>query len=42
MCIHAVKKFPFIIKCILDQYKTQQMPDKVLENGLMTMFVPDC
>ena len=40
--IGTVIKDPEILRVVLDQYKTQQMPDKVLENGWMTMFVPDC
>ena len=40
--IGTVIKDPEILGVVLDQYKTQQMPDKVLENGWMTVFVPDC
>ena len=43
MCKHAVKKLPFLIKCVSHRYKTQQMCDKViLVNGGMLIFVPDC
>ena len=31
--IGTVIKDPEILGVFLDQYKTQQMPDKVLENG---------
>ena len=27
---HAVKKLPFVIRYVLDSYKTQQMWDKVI------------
>ena len=34
LCKHAVKKLPFKIRYIPDQYKNQQMCDKaILENG---------
>ena len=43
MCKHAVKKLPFIIRYIPDQYKTQQMCDKaLLENSRTLYSVPDC
>ena len=39
---HAVEKSRFVIRYVSDQYKTQQMSDKVsLENGGM-MFFPNC
>ena len=35
----AVKKLPFVIKYVSDQYKTKEICDKVIiENG----FIPDC
>ena len=34
MCKHTVKKLPFVIRHVPDQYKAQQMCDKaILENG---------
>lgn len=34
MCEHADKKLPSVIKYVHDEYKTQQMCDKVVvENG---------
>ena len=43
MCKHAVKKLPFIIRYIPDQYKTQQMCDKaLLENSRTLDSVLDC
>ena len=43
MCKRAVKKLPFIIRYIPDQYKTQQMCDKaLLENSRTLDSVPDC
>ena len=42
VCKHAVKKLPFVIKCVLDRYKTQQMYDKViLKNGGMLVSILD-
>ena len=43
MCKHAVKKLPFIIRYIPDQYKTQQMCDRALsENNRTLDSFPDC
>ena len=43
MCKNAVKKFPFVIKYVPDQYKTNEICDKVIiENGRMLRFTPDC
>ena len=43
MCKHAVKKLPDLLRCIPDQYKTQQMCDKaILENAGTSKSVPDC
>ena len=43
MCQYAVKKLPFVIRYVPDQYKTQKMCDKVvLENGGKLKSVPDC
>ena len=40
---HAVKKSSFVIKYILDRFKTKEMCDKVvLENSAMLIFIPDC
>ena len=34
MCNHAVKKLPFVIRHVPNQYKTQKMCDKaILQNG---------
>ena len=42
MCKHAVKKLPFLIRYVLDPYKTQQMRDKtILLNSGALKFVPD-
>ena len=45
MCKHTVKRFPFVIKYILNQYvciNTQEMRDSVvLYNGGTLKFVPD-
>ena len=42
MCKHAVKKLPFVIRYVPDQYKTQDMSDKaILENGGTLESVPD-
>ena len=30
MCRHAVKKLPFVIRYVSDQYKTQPMHDKAV------------
>ena len=38
-----VKELPFVIRYVLDQYKTQEMYDKaILENGGILEFLPDC
>ena len=43
MSKHAVKKLPFVIRYVPDQYKTQQMCDKaILENGGTLESVPEC
>ena len=43
MCKNAVKKLLFVIRYVRDQYKTQEIYDKVIaENGGMLKFVPDC
>ena len=40
---HIVKKLPFVIRYILDWYRTQEMCDKpVLENGGTLESVSDC
>ena len=40
---HAVKRLPFLIRYVPDQYKTQEMCDKaVLENSETFRSVPDC
>ena len=42
MCTNAVKKFPFVIRYVPDQYKTQEMCDKVIiENYRTLKYVPD-
>ena len=41
-CERAVKKFPFIVTCIPDRYKTHIMYNKaILENGGTLKSVPD-
>lgn len=43
MCKHAVKKLPFVIRYVFDQYSTEQMCDKaILENGGKPQFVYGC
>ena len=43
MCKNAVKKLLFVMRYVPDQYKTQEMRDKViLKNGGILIFVPDC
>ena len=43
MCKHAVKKLPFLIRYVPDQYKTQHICVKtILENGRTLNVVPDC
>ena len=43
MCKHEVKKLPYLLRYVPDQYKTQQMCDKAdLENGGTLKSVPDC
>ena len=38
-----IKKIPFLIRYVPDQYKTQQMCDKaLLENGETLKSGPDC
>ena len=43
MCKHAVEKLPYLLRYVPDQYKTQQMCDKVnLENGGTLKSIPYC
>ena len=43
MCKYAVKKLPYPLRYIPDQYKTPQMCDKaILENGGTFKSVPGC
>ena len=46
MCKNAVKKLPFIIRCVSDQYKTQEMCEMcdtiILQNVGTLMFIYDC
>ena len=43
MCKNGVKKLPFVINYVPNQYKTQEICDKViLENDRTLKFVPDC
>ena len=43
MCKHAVKKLPYLLRYVLDQYKSQQMCDKaILESVEILKSVPDC
>ena len=41
MCKQAVKKLPFLIRYVLDQYKTQLCDKAILENGGTLKSVPD-
>ena len=42
MCKYTVKKLPFVIIYLLDQYETQQMCDKAApENGVTLESIPD-
>ena len=43
MCKHAVKKLPYLLRYVLDRYKTQQMFKKaILENFETIRSVPGC
>ena len=43
MCKHEVKKSPFLIRYVLDQFNTQKMWDKaILEIGGTSESVPNC
>ena len=43
MCNHAVKKLPYLLRYVPEQYKTQQMCDKAIpENDRTLKSVPDC
>ena len=43
ICKHSVKKSPFLLRYVIDQYKTQQMSGKaILENGVTLKSVPYC
>ena len=43
MCKHAVKNLPYLLRYVLDQYKTQQMCDIVIsENGRTLNSLPGC
>ena len=43
MCKHAVKKLPYLLRYVLDRYKTQQMCKKaILENVETLRSVPGC
>ena len=43
MCKHAVKKLPYLLRYVPDQYKTQKMCDKsILENVGTLKTAPDC
>ena len=42
MCKHAVKKLPYLLRYVPNQYKTRQMCDKaILQNGGTLKFVPN-
>ena len=42
MCKNAVKKLPYLLKYVPDQYETQQMCGKaILKNGGTLKTVPD-
>ena len=43
MCKNAVKKLPFVIKHVPDQYKSKEMCHKFfIVNGGILGFIPDC
>ena len=43
MCKNEVKKFTFVIVYVSNQFKTQEIYDKInLENGGMSRFIPNC
>ena len=43
MCKHGVKKLTYILRYVRDQYKTQQICDKmILENWGTLNSVPNC
>ena len=43
MCKNAVKKLPFVIKYVPDQYKSKEMYHKFfIVNGGILGFIPDC
>ena len=42
MCKHAVKIWPYLLKNIPDQYKTQQMCNKAILDCWTIKSVPDC
>ena len=43
MCNHVVKRVPYLIRYVSDQYKTQQMCDMaILANGGTLTSVSDC
>ena len=43
MCKNAVRKLPYVLRYVPNQYKTQQMYDKaILENGVTLKSVRDC
>ena len=43
MSKHAVKKLPYLLRYVPDQYKTEQMCDKaILENAGTLKYVLDC
>ena len=37
MCKHAVKKLPYLLRYVLDRYKTQQMFEKAILENFETM-----
>ena len=43
MCKHAGKNLPYLLRYVLDQYKTQQMCDiAISENGRTLNSLPGC
>ena len=43
MCKHAVKKLPYLLRYVSDQYETQQICDKaILENGETLEYILGC
>ena len=43
MCKYVVRELPYLLGCVPDQYKTQQICDKaIFENGETFKSIPVC